>query len=549
VYRNSTSGRRTIVANDPAKTIKWRLLAALPGGSDRAALVLVALAGMRLTKLLHLSTDMTGRPTVAGAIAVLLLAGCAAGPNFHSPAPPDTAHYTPGPQPDVTVDAPVPAGAAQSFVSDRDIPADWWTLFQSELLDGLVRQTLHDSPTLEAAKAALRSAAASYSAERGALLLPAVDAQAGVTRERVPGAAFGLPSVPASTFTLYSASVNVSYRLDLFGASRRQLEALRAQTDYQRWEVEAANLTLTGNVVTTAFDVASLREQLAAVTDVVSSEAEQLKVVQKQFAAGGASRADVLAQNAQLAQAQAVVPGLEKALAQAQHRLAVLAGKTPDYADLPQFSLERFTLPTQLPVTVPAKLIRQRPDIQAAEALLHQASAQVGVATANLFPQLNLTGSIGSDALAAGDLFRSSTVAWSVGGSLLQPLFHGGELRYKRLAAIANFDQAAANYREAVLSAMQDVADTLRALEADARGLRAQVDALKAASDALEIAKKQFQAGGISFVTVLNAQRLYFQARQSQVQAQAARYADSAALFQALGGGWWNRKNEEGAGQ
>jgi len=491
---------------------------------------------------------MTRRPTVAGAIAALMLAGCAVGPNFRSPAPPDTARYTSGVQPDVTADAPVPAGAAQRFVDDRDVPADWWTLFQSEALDALVRQALRDSPTLEAAKAALRSAAASYAAERGALLLPTVDAQAGITRERVPGAAFGLPSVPASTFTLYNVSVNVSYRLDLFGASRRQLEALRAQTDYQRWELEAANLTLTGNVVTTAFDVASLREQLAAVNDVVSSEADQLKVIQKQFAAGGASRADVLAENAQLAQAQAVVPGLEKALAQAQHRLAVLAGKTPDYADLPQFTLARFVLPTDLPVSVPAKLIRQRPDIQAAEALLHQASAQVGVATANLYPQLNLTGSIGTDALSAGDLFRTSTAAWSAGGTLLQPLFHGGELRYKRRAALANFDQAAAMYREAVLSAMQDVADTLRALEADARGLRAQVDAEKAASDALEIAKKQFQAGGISYVTVLNAQRLYFQARQSRVQAQAARYADSAALFQALGGGWWNRNSEQGAG-
>jgi NodT family efflux transporter outer membrane factor (OMF) lipoprotein len=492
---------------------------------------------------------MKGRPTVASAIAILMLEGCAVGPNFRSPAPPDTVHYTPGPQPQVTAEAPGPAGAAQTFVADRDIPADWWSLFQSAPLDALVRQSLHDSPTLEAAKAALRSAEASYAAERGALLLPTVDAQAGVTRERLSGVAFGVPSAPASTFTLYNASVNVSYRLDLFGASRRQLEALRAQSDYQRWEVEAAKLTLTGNVVTTAFDVTSLQEQLAAVTEVVSSETDQLRVIRKQFDAGGASHADVLAQNAQLAQAQAVVPGLEKALAQAQHRLAVLAGKTPDAADVPQFTLAGFALPTELPVAVPAKLIRQRPDIQAAESLLHQASAQVGVATANLFPQVNLTGSIGSDALSAGNLFRTSTEAWSIGGSLLQPLFHGGELRYKRLAARANFDQAAAVYREAVLSAMQDVANTLRALEADARGLRAQIDAEKAASDALEIAKKQFQAGGINYVTVLNAQRLYLQARQGRVQAQAARYADSAALYQALGGGWWNRQNDQGAGQ
>jgi NodT family efflux transporter outer membrane factor (OMF) lipoprotein len=416
-------------------------------------------------------------------------------------------------------------------------------LFQSEPLDALVREALRDSPTVEAARAALRSAQASYAAERGALLLPGVDGQAGVTREQVPGVAYGLPSVPATTYTLYNATVNVSYRLDLFGGSRRQLETLRAQADYQRWELEAANLTLTGNVVTTAFDVASLKEQLAAVADVVSSETEQLQMIQRQFDVGGASRSDVLSQQAQLAQAQAVVPGLEKALAQARHRLAVLAGKTPD-TELQVVALDDFTLPTELPLTVPAKLVRNRPDVQAAEALLHQATAQVGVATANLYPQINLTGSIGSEALSASDLFKTGAGTWSLGAALTQPLFRGGQLRYQRQAAVANMDQAAANYREAVLSAFEDVADTLRALEADARGLRAEVEAERAAAAALDISRKQFQAGGINYVTVLNAERLYLQARQARVQAQAARYADSAALFQALGGGWWNRKKE-----
>lgn len=521
----------------------------LPGGSNSAAHGECARHEIRLTTLLYLSNRMAGRSIVFGAIAAVLLAACAVGPDFHAPAAPTTTHYTRGSQPEVTAGAPGSVGAAQTFVADRDVPADWWSLFHSEPLDGLVRLALHDSPSVEAAKAALRSAQATYAAERGALLLPALDGQAGVIRERVPGAAFGNPQVPASVFTLYSASVNISYRLDLFGASRRQLEALRAQADFQRWELEAANLTLTGNVVTTAFDVASLREQLAAVNDIVASEGAQLKVVQRQFDAGGASRSDVLSQQAQLAQAQTLVPALEKALAQAQHRLAVLAGHTPDDASIPDFALEHFSLPTELPVTVPAKLIRQRPDVQAAEALLHQASAQVGVATANLFPQLNLTGSIGSESVTSGALFGAGTATWSAGASLLQPLFHGGELRYKRRAAVANLDNAAAMYRQAVLAAMQEVADTLRALEADARSLAAQVEAERTASDALEIARKQFQVGGVSFLTVLNAQRLYLQARQSRVQAQAARYADSAALFQALGGGWWNRTNEKGAGQ
>lgn len=488
---------------------------------------------------------MLRRSTIAGVIAVGSLAGCAVGPNFHSPAAPATSTYTRGQQPDGTSDSPGTGGAAQTIQSDRDIPADWYSLFQSEPLDDLVRRALHDSPSVEAAEASLRSAEATYLAERGALFLPQVDGQFNVTRENVPGAAFGNPAAPASLFTLYNASVNVSYRLDLFGASRRQLEQLGAQTDFQRWEFEAAKLTLTGNVVTTAFDVASLTDQLAAVKDVVAAETEQFKVVSRQFEVGGASKSDVLTQQAQLAQATAVVPGLEKALAQAQHRLAVLAGHTPDDASIPDFALDHFTLPTELPLSVPAKLVRQRPDVQAAEAQLHQATAAVGIATANLFPQITLTGMIGTESVTSGGLFGAGTGTWSAGAQLLQPLFHGGELRYKRRAAVAQLEQADANYRQTVLSAMEDVADTLRALETDARALRAQVDAEKAASDAFAISKLQFRAGGVSYVTVLTAQRLFLEARQSRVQAQAARYSDSAALFQALGGGWWNQKEPE----
>ena len=483
--------------------------------------------------------------TLAMHAAAVLISGCAVGPDFHTPEPPKATRYTPGQQPTVTVDAPGPAGAAQTFVLDRDIPGDWYSLFQSQPLDNLVRQALRDSPTLEAAKAALRSAQFTYLAERGALFLPTVDGQLGATRERIPGAAFGNPGIPASTFTLFNAAVNVSYRVDLFGASRRQLEELSAQSDYQRWQLEAADLTLTGNVVTTAVTIVSLKEQLVAVKDVVGKETELFQVVQRQFEAGGVSKADVLSQQAQLAQAEALVPGLEKALAQAQHRLAVLAGRTPDDETLPDFTLDALTLPTELPVSVPAKLVRQRPDVRSAEALLEQASAAVGVATANLYPQLNLTGSIGTESLKAGSLFGAGTETWSAGAALLQPLFHGGELRYKRKAAIADLERADANYRQAVLAALQEVADTLRALEADARDLRAQLAAEHAALDALDIARKQLRVGGISYITVLNAERLYLQARQARVQAQASRYADSAALFQALGGGWWNRKEEK----
>jgi NodT family efflux transporter outer membrane factor (OMF) lipoprotein len=489
---------------------------------------------------------MLWRSTFAGVIAVIFVAGCAVGPNFHSPAAPQTTQYTRGQQPTETVDAPVPGGSTQTLVVGKDIQSDWYSLFKSEPLDELVRRSLNESPTVEAAKAALHSAQATYLAERGALLLPQADGQFGVTRESTN---FGIPGGTQSNFTLYSAAVNVSYRLDIFGGSRRQVEQLLAQADFQHWELEAAYLTLTGNVVTTAFDVASLRDQLVAVNDVVAAEARQYKVVQRQFEVGGASKADVLSQQAQLAQAQAVVPGLEKALAQAQHRLAVLAGRTPDDASIPDFALENFTLPTELPVSVPAKLVRQRPDVQAAEAQLHQATAAVGIATANLLPQLNLTGSISTAALTTGGLFGAGNGSWSGGASLLQPLFHGGELRYKRRAAVADLERADAQYRQTVLAALQEVADALRALEADARDLRAQVAAERAASDAFEIAKKQFQVGGVSYFNVLNSQRLFLEARQARVQAQAARYSDSAALFQALGGGWWNRKEQEVAKQ
>jgi NodT family efflux transporter outer membrane factor (OMF) lipoprotein len=487
---------------------------------------------------------MKSKPlTSCAAAALTLLAGCAVGPSFRSPAPPATGHYTRAPEPVSVVASPGRSGGAQTLSADRDIPADWWTLFHSRPLDDLMRQALADSPTVQAASATLLSAALNYKAQRGALLLPGFDAQASATREREPGAVIGEPQIPAFIFNVFDASVNVSYRLDVFGASRRQLEALRAQTDYERYELEAARLTLADNIVTTAVNIASLHAQISALTDIVASERDQLKVVQRQFDVGGASRSDLLAQQTQVAQNEALLPGLEKQLYQAQHRLAVLAGRTPDDATLPDFTLDELTLPAELPLTVPAKLVRQRPDVQAAEALLHESTAQLGVATANMYPQLNLTGSIGSETIAARDLFGANSAAWNIGGSLLQPLFHGGELLNLKRAARANLDGATAQYREAVLAALQDVADTLRALETDARTLQADTTTETDAEDTLKITRLQYKVGGVSYLALLNAERDYQQARQARVQAEAARFADTAALFQALGGGWWNREN------
>jgi NodT family efflux transporter outer membrane factor (OMF) lipoprotein len=411
-------------------------------------------------------------------------------------------------------------------------------------MDTLVRTALHDSPTIAAAAAALRSAQEGYIAQRGASVFPQADAQFLGQREAAPGAAFGFPQAGTSTFTLFDAAVNVSYKFDLVGGTRRQLEALAAQSDYQRWQLEAARLTLAANVVTTVITAASLNDQIAATQDILGTERDQLGIVQRQHRAGAAAQSDVLTQQANVAALEASVPALQKSLAQAGHRLAVLTGATPDHAATEGLSLSALTLPDQLPVSLPARLVRQRPDVLAAQSQLHQASAQAGVATANLYPQLTLSGSVGSETTSISDLFNAGTAAWNIGGTLLQPLFHGGELRAKRRQAFDDLDQATAQYRSTVLSALEDVADTLRALQDDALVLQAARHAESAAQEGLDITGRQYRAGGTSYVNLLIAQRQYAEARLTRIQAEMARFTDSAALLQALGGGWWNRDTE-----
>ena len=480
-------------------------------------------------------------------MAGTLLAACAVGPDFHQPTTPDTKSYTSAALPQETAATPGTGGAAQRFVSEQNIPAQWWTLFRSEALDQLIRQALQDSPTLAAAQATLHESQENLRAQYGAALSPGVDAGVSATRERISGAAFG-PGGKPSLFNLYNASVRVSYALDLFGGARRELESLRSQVDYQQFQLEGAYLTLTANIVTTAVKEASLRAQIKATQDIVALQENQLEVVQNQFELGAVSRSDVLAQQVQVAQTRATLPPLEKELSVTRHQLAVLAGKLPSETALPEFGLDDLQLPQELPLSLPSSLVRQRPDIRASEALLHQASAQVGVATANMYPQFTLSGSYGVESNKSRDLFSGSAPSvWNLGAGLVQPLFRGGELRAKRRAAVAAYDQAAALYRETVLQAFQNVADVLRALDTDARALKAQSDAETAARDALELAREQFQLGAVSYLSLLNAEREHQQALVSLVQAQATRYADTAALFQALGGGWWNRSGKTGA--
>lgn len=486
---------------------------------------------------------MTAQATLRGpAIAAMtaFLAACGVGPDYRAPETPTATLYTEKPRPDRTEAAPVRGGEVQRFESGAEISAEWWKLFGSPALDRLMQTALAGHPTLAAAEATLRQAQENLNAQY-AVLYPSVDASLSARRQRTSGAAFGNPSLPVNVFNLYNASVNVSYAIDLAGGARRELEALEAGIDTQRFQLEAAYLSLTANVATTAFREASLREQIRATREIVEAQSRQLELVEKQLALGAIARSDVLLQRAQLAQTRATLPPLEKALAQTRNQLAVLIGKFPGEAALPELDLAAFRLPQTLPVSLPSDLVRQRPDIRAAEATLRQTNARIGVAHALLFPQLTLSGSYGSAATSTGNLFDPGTQIWNIGAGLLQPIFHAGQLQARKRGAVAAYDQAFAQYRQTVLGALQNVADVLLALEFDAAALKAQAEAEAAARESLEVTRAQLQFGAANYVALLNAQRQYEQARIGLVQAQAARFADTAALFQALGGGWWRR--------
>jgi NodT family efflux transporter outer membrane factor (OMF) lipoprotein len=475
----------------------------------------------------------------AALLGCIALSACMVGPDFRRPTAPQAERYTAAPMPEHTVETPGASGAPQRFAPGEDIPAAWWSLFQCAPLDALIRQALADSPNVAAAQAALRRARESYVAQVGGTLLPSVDAQLGAQREKLNGIVFGQPGF-SEELNLYNTSVNVSYKLDLFGGARRELESLKAQIAYQDYQLQAAYLVLSANVVTAAVREASLRAQIDATEQIAADQQDQLDVLQKQFELGGVARTAVLAQQTQLAQTRATLPSLRQSLDQVRHQLAALAGRLPSDAGVPEFRLDMFTLPGTLPISLPSALVRQRPDILASEALLHQASAQVGVATAAMYPQLTLSASYGTQALTPAQALRASSAIWSIGAGLTQPLFHGGQLRAQRRAAEAAYEQADAQYRETVLLAFQNVADALRALDHDATGLRAQTDAWNAARDSLALTREQYRVGAVGYLSLLDAQRQYQQTVVSLAQARAARYADTAALFQALGGGWWN---------
>ncbi|HVV68816.1 MAG TPA: efflux transporter outer membrane subunit [Gammaproteobacteria bacterium] len=471
-------------------------------------------------------------------ISSLALVSCAVGPNFHRPASPATPSYTASPLPKKTASVKGQGGAAQQFEMYKDIPAQWWALFQSEDLNELIQQGLANSPNLAAAQAALREAHDNLWAGIGAGLFPLITGQFNAQREQFSGNTFGQPGT--NLFNLYNAQVNVSYTLDVFGGIRRQIEALGAQEDYERFELAATYLSLTANIVTTAIAQAQLRAQISATYELIQSQEESLRIINGQFQLGGVARTDVLAQQTLLAQTYATLPPLEKSLAQTRHALAVLVGRLPSDDQLPVFDLSQLKLPTHLPISLPSRLVAQRPDVRAAEALMHAASAQIGVATANLLPQFTLNGYYGATANQLKDLFKHSSEIWDIEGQVMQTIFNGGALLAKRRAAIDAYQQAAAQYRETVLQAFQNVADALRALQYDAIALRAQTQAESSARGTLRLTRQQFKLGAVNYLSLLNAEIQYQQTRIARVQAEAQRFTDTAALFQALGGGWWN---------
>jgi NodT family efflux transporter outer membrane factor (OMF) lipoprotein len=474
------------------------------------------------------------------AISAGLLAGCAVGPNFHRPAPPTISELTPTPLPAATASAAVQGGEAQTFVQGLDVSGQWWTLFKSPQVDALVDKALKANPDLQSAKAALRAAHEAYLAQRGTLL-PSLDASYNVTRQRTSAEVQSPLSNNAQLFSLHTASLTVAYTPDVFGGLRRQVETVGAQAENQRFQSEAVFLTLTSNVVAGAIQEATLREEVAADQRLVTLATDILNILKRQKALGQVTGIDVATQESALAQALQALPPLEKQLAAQRDQLADLTGRFPAEDQDAPLRLAALSLPTQLPSSLPSKIVDQRPDIRAAEANLHAASAQVGVAIANRLPSFPLQAQGGGAATTLGSLFASPNLFWTLSGTVSQPIFEGGQLLHKQRQAEALLDQAKAQYRSAVLSAFANVSDSLQAIDADSRALSAAVNSETAAETGLKITRQQLDVGQVAGLNVLLAEQLYQQAVLARVQAQGARYADTVALVQSLGGGWWNR--------
>jgi NodT family efflux transporter outer membrane factor (OMF) lipoprotein len=495
-------------------------------------------------------------------MAAALAASCAVGPRYHTPAAPADAGYAPTPLPQSSASSAVHGGEEQRLISGRDIPFEWWQLFQSPALNALVERAFKANPTIAAAQAALVQAQELVYAQRG-FFFPTIDANYNFERQKLAGN-LAIDNAPGTEgngdnlnppvqnltttphteplfYNFHTAQLTVGFVPDVFGANWRQVESLAAQRDAQRFALEATYITLACNVAAAAIQEASLRAQIAAVEQIIGADTRSLQILRDQFRLGFAMRIDVEAQQTALAQAEATLPPLQKQLEQTRDLIRALAGNLPNQ-DVPEtFELDALQLPPELPLSLPARIIQQRPDVRAAEAQLHAANAQVGVAVAAMLPQFSITGVLGGNADEFAWMFRHGGPFWSLVGNVTQPIFQGGTLLHRKRAADDALTQAAAQYQSSVLTAYQNVADTLHASLSDADELASNVREETAARVTYDLTRRQMEVGYVNYLTLLSAQTAYQQALLTRVQAQAMRYGDTVALFQALGGGWWNR--------
>jgi NodT family efflux transporter outer membrane factor (OMF) lipoprotein len=462
-------------------------------------------------------------------LPVLFLSGCAVGPDFVKPEAPAVTSYDRAP-------LPKPESAGQRFDEGIGPAANWWKSFGSGEIDAMVAQGLANNPGLQAAEASLRASQENLTAGAG-VFYPQVSATFAQSRGNTTSSAAGSVKT-GSVFNLSTLSASVSYALDIFGGQRRNVEALGAQVDAQRAQTLGAYMTLTGNIVNTGIAIAAYREELEEFDRLIAIEKEQLSIAKKQYQAGIATYSSVLALQSQLAALEASVPPVRQRLSQAEHLLATLVGKSPAEWAVPDLRFSAITLPQNVPLSLPSELVRQRPDILAAEAQLHAATAQIGVATSALLPSFALTGSYGRSSANMHQLSDPANMVWSVGGNIADPIFNGGALRAKRRAAIDVRDQNFALYRQTVLGAFAQVADLIRALEHDAEAVQAESKALESTKLALDLVQANYKVGMVNYLQVILADIQYRQAKIGYLQARAQQMQDTAAMYVALGGGW-----------
>ena len=465
-----------------------------------------------------------------------LLAGCTVGPDFTKPDAPDTQGYTEDGIPETRV--PQAKESEQHFALGKKVTADWWQLFHAQRLTDVLEQSLAGNQNLAAARATLKQAR-EVVIQAGGVLYPQLDLAAGVTRERVSLTTVG-QNATGPVINLFTLGPTVSYDLDPFGGNRRRVEQQESLAEYQGYQLDAAYLTLTGNAATQALNIASARAQIKAVESIIKDDEENLRLVRSELSAGEATQLDVQTAASQLAADRTLLPPLRQQVSVARHALSVLTGRLPAQWVPPDFDLDEFTLPDELPVSLPSELVRQRPDILASESQLHAASAAIGVATAQLYPDIKLSGAFTQEALSTSTLFNPASSAWNIGGQLLAPIFHGGALRAQRRAAVAGYETAFANYKQTVLTSFGQVADVMQALAHDAELLEAQRRALEAADESMRLTRTTYQYGNVGVLQVLEAQRLTEQARLGYVRAKAQRYLDTVQFLTAMGGGWWD---------